>query len=46
VAESTLDILGTPTPAEQQVSPDVPRVLGRPARPFAEWASRFAGAFK
>ncbi|MEV6829672.1 NAD(P)H-binding protein [Amycolatopsis sp. NPDC051102] len=46
VAESTLDILGTPTPAEQRVSPDVSRVLGRPARPFAEWASRFAGAFK
>ncbi|MGW4059735.1 NAD(P)H-binding protein [Amycolatopsis sp. NPDC004747] len=46
VAESTLDILGSPTPAEQRVSPDVERVLGRPPRPFAEWASRFAEAFK
>ncbi|WP_410589720.1 NAD(P)H-binding protein [Amycolatopsis sp. lyj-23] len=46
VVETTLDILGSPTPSEQQVSPDVSRVLGRPARPFAEWASRFAEAFK
>lgn len=46
IADSTLDILGSPTPAEQQVSPDVSLVLGRPPRPFAEWASRFAGAFK
>ncbi|MEV4054647.1 NAD(P)H-binding protein [Amycolatopsis sp. NPDC049688] len=46
VAEATLDILGAPTPEEQRVSPDVERVLGRPPRPFAEWASRFAGAFK
>ncbi|MDQ7806838.1 NAD(P)H-binding protein [Amycolatopsis sp. A133] len=46
VAESTLAILGTPTPEEQQVSPDVSRVLGRPPRSFAEWASRFAGVFK
>ncbi|WP_410569564.1 NAD(P)H-binding protein [Amycolatopsis sp. cmx-4-61] len=46
VVAATLDILGSPTPSEQQVSPDVSRVLGRPARPFAEWASRFAGAFK
>ncbi|NBH11603.1 NAD(P)H-binding protein [Amycolatopsis sp. SID8362] len=46
VAESTLDILGAPTPEEQRVSPDVARVLGRPPRSFAEWAVRFAGAFK
>ncbi|EOD66718.1 nucleotide-diphosphate-sugar epimerase/NmrA family protein [Amycolatopsis vancoresmycina DSM 44592] len=46
VADATLDILGSPTAAEQQVSPDVSRVLGRPPRSFAEWASRFAGAFK
>jgi uncharacterized protein YbjT (DUF2867 family) len=46
VAEATLDILGAPTPEEQRVSPDVERVLGRPPRPFAEWAARFAGAFK
>jgi uncharacterized protein YbjT (DUF2867 family) len=46
VADSTLAILGEPTPEEQRVSPDVSRVLGRPPRPFADWASRFAGAFK
>ncbi|MEV7094009.1 NAD(P)H-binding protein [Amycolatopsis sp. NPDC051045] len=46
IADSTLAILGTPTPEEQRVSPDVSRVLGRPPRPFADWASRFAGAFK
>ncbi|MGW5717559.1 NAD(P)H-binding protein [Amycolatopsis sp. NPDC003865] len=46
VAEATLDILGAPTPAEQRVSPDVSRVLGRPPRPFSEWAARNAAAFK
>ncbi|WP_290058507.1 NAD(P)H-binding protein [Amycolatopsis solani] len=46
IAESTLDILGAPTPAEQEVSPDVERILGRPPRSFAEWAARSAGAFK
>jgi uncharacterized protein YbjT (DUF2867 family) len=45
VAESTLDILGTPTPAEQRVSPDVERVLGRPGRTYADWASRNIVAF-
>jgi uncharacterized protein YbjT (DUF2867 family) len=46
VADVTLDVLGAPTPAEQEVSPDIERVLGRPPRPFTEWVSRFAGAFK
>ncbi|MFJ7219434.1 NAD(P)H-binding protein [Amycolatopsis sp. NPDC098790] len=46
VAEATLDILGTPSPAEQRVSPDVARVLGRPPRPFSEWVARNAVAFK
>ncbi|WP_206795238.1 NAD(P)H-binding protein [Amycolatopsis sp. MtRt-6] len=46
VADVTLDILGAPTPAEQEVSPDIARVLGRPPHPFAEWASRCAGVFK
>ncbi|MEU5266126.1 NAD(P)H-binding protein [Amycolatopsis sp. NPDC021455] len=46
VADATLDILGTPTPEEQRVSPDVERVLGRRPKPFAEWAARFAGTFK
>ncbi|KAB2349102.1 NAD(P)H-binding protein [Actinomadura rudentiformis] len=46
VAEGTLDILGEPTPAEQEVSPDVEKVLGRPARTFAEWVERNIAAFK
>lgn len=45
VAETTLDILGNPTPAEQRVSPDVERVVGRPARTFADWAARNVAAF-
>ncbi|GHF08702.1 NmrA family transcriptional regulator [Amycolatopsis deserti] len=46
VAESTLDILGAPKPVEQQVSPDVERVLQRPARSFAEWALANVAVFK
>ncbi|QKW07548.1 NmrA family NAD(P)-binding protein [Streptomyces sp. NA04227] len=46
VADTTLDILGEPTPAEQRVSPDVERVLGRPARSYAAWARRNAEAFR
>lgn len=46
VVEATLGILGTPTAIEQRVSPDVERVLGRPARSFGEWAARNVAAFK
>ncbi len=46
VVEATLAILGTPSPDEQAVSPDVERVLGRPARPFADWAARQVAAFR
>ncbi|MFB6892400.1 SDR family oxidoreductase [Kitasatospora sp. NPDC056327] len=46
VAEGTLDILGEPTDAERQVSPDVERLLGRPASSFAAWARRNAAAFR
>jgi uncharacterized protein YbjT (DUF2867 family) len=46
VVESTLNILGNPKPAEQQVSPDVERILGRPGRTFADWATHNATAFK
>ena len=46
VAEHTLDILGEPTPAEQQVSPDVQHVLGRTPRPYAEWVARNVAAFR
>jgi uncharacterized protein YbjT (DUF2867 family) len=45
VVETTLDILGRPTPDEQRVSPDVEQVLGRPAVTFADWARRNTGAF-
>jgi len=46
VVDATLDILGAPTADEQQVNPDVASVLGRPARPFAEWAARTVAAFR
>ncbi len=46
VADVTLDVLGAPTPDEQAVSPHVERVLGRPARSFADWAARNAVAFR
>jgi len=46
VADGTLAILGHPTPEETRVSPDVARVLGRPGRPFADWARRNADAFR
>ncbi|MYQ43454.1 Uncharacterized conserved protein YbjT, contains NAD(P)-binding and DUF2867 domains [Streptomyces sp. LamerLS-316] len=46
VVEGTLDILGRPLPAEQSVSPDVEKVLGRPAAPFAAWAGRSLPAFR
>jgi uncharacterized protein YbjT (DUF2867 family) len=46
VVDGTLQIIGAPTPAEQRISPDVPRVLGRPARTFADWLERNAVAFR
>jgi uncharacterized protein YbjT (DUF2867 family) len=46
VVDGTLDILGEPTAAECRVSPDVEKVLGRPARSFAEWAAGTIGAFR
>lgn len=46
VVEGTLAILGEPTSEEQQVSPDVERILGRTATPFAAWARRTADAFR
>ncbi|GAB1821121.1 SDR family oxidoreductase [Herbidospora sp. RD11066] len=46
VADTTLDILGTPTIQEQSVSPDVERVLGRAPATFAAWAERNAAAFR
>ncbi|MFH9350357.1 SDR family oxidoreductase [Kitasatospora sp. NPDC017646] len=46
VADGTLAILGAPTPEERRPSPDVERLLGRPARDFAAWARRNAVAFR
>jgi len=46
VVETTLSILGAPNPAEQRVSPDVERVLGRAPRTFAEWAQGHIAAFR
>ncbi|MGC4938371.1 SDR family oxidoreductase [Kribbella sp. DT2] len=46
VADSTLDILGYPTEVEQAVSGDVERVLGRPARGYADWLSEHLDAFR
>lgn len=44
--ETTLDILGEPNPAEQRISPDVEKLLGRTPRPFAVWAQRHIAAFR
>lgn len=41
----TLALIGAPTDAERQVSPDVERVLGRPPRAFTDWAARNAAIF-
>lgn len=46
VVETTLAILGEPTPAEQRISPDVERVLGRAPLTFADWARRHIAAFR
>ncbi|MCL7429179.1 NAD(P)H-binding protein [Streptomyces sp. YS415] len=46
VVETTLAILGEPTPAEQRISPDVERLLGRAPRTFAYWAQRHIAAFR
>lgn len=46
LADDTLDILGSPSPAELRVSPDVHRILGRAPRPFTDWAARHIAAFR
>ncbi len=46
LADDTLDILSSPTPAELRVSPDVERILGRAPRSFADWAARSIAAFR
>lgn len=46
VVDTTLDILGSPTPAEQRVSPDAEQLLGRRPRTFAEWAHDHIAVFR
>jgi uncharacterized protein YbjT (DUF2867 family) len=46
LADDTLDIIGSPSPAELRVSPDVRRVLGRDPRSFADWVARNVAAFR
>ncbi|MFE1591182.1 NAD(P)H-binding protein [Nocardia sp. NPDC058705] len=46
VVETTLDIIGAPTPEEQRISPDVNKVLGRAPHTFADWARRNILAFE
>lgn len=46
VVQTTLAVLGEPNAAELRLSPDVERVLGRPPRPFADWARRNVEAFR
>ncbi|MBV6701953.1 SDR family oxidoreductase [Kitasatospora aureofaciens] len=46
VIGGTLDVLGIPLPAEQEISPDVENVLHRPARSFDEWVARNLPAFR
>ncbi|MFI0357301.1 NAD(P)H-binding protein [Actinomadura sp. 9N407] len=46
VADTTLAIIGKPSPAEQRISPDIERVTGRAPRTFADWAERNIAAFR
>lgn len=46
IADVSLDLLGSPPAALRQVSPAVEYVLGRPPLSFADWATRFADAFR
>ncbi|WP_344941405.1 SDR family oxidoreductase [Sphaerisporangium flaviroseum] len=46
VVETTLDILGNPTPAEQRISPDVQRILTRAPRTYTDWLHHHIAAFR
>jgi uncharacterized protein YbjT (DUF2867 family) len=46
VVEATLTVVGEPSAAEQEVSPAVENLLGRPPRTFADWAARNVAAFR
>ncbi|PPJ20838.1 NmrA family transcriptional regulator [Nocardia nova] len=45
-ADTTLAIIGAPTPEELRVSGDVEAVLGRAPRPFSAWARRNIDMFR
>ncbi len=46
VVDGTLAIIGHPTPAEQQVSPDIERLLARPPHTFTHWLQQHLPAFR
>jgi uncharacterized protein YbjT (DUF2867 family) len=46
VVETTLAIIGEPTPSEQRISPDVEQILGRSPHTFADWTQRHIAAFR
>jgi len=46
VADATLGALGEPEPVERRVSGDLPRLVGRSAHTFGEWAKRNTAAFQ
>ena len=46
VADTTLDVLGKPTPTERSVSPDVQSVLGRSPNTFTDWSRRHIAIFR
>jgi uncharacterized protein YbjT (DUF2867 family) len=46
VVDGSLDVIGSPNAAEQKISGEVERLLGRPAGTFANWAKRNADAFR
>ena len=43
---TTLAVLGQPTPTEQEISPAVQKVLGRPPRAFGDWINDHISAFQ
>jgi uncharacterized protein YbjT (DUF2867 family) len=44
--DTTLAVLGEPTPAEQQISPTVEHLLGRRPRGLADWVRTHIDAFR
>lgn len=44
--DTTLAVLGEPTPGEQRISPTVEQLLGRAPRTFAGWVEEHISAFR